>query len=45
MSDPGGSVMPGAAVYPKPIGGHILAHASTTRVFLRKGKGECRVAK
>eukprot|EP00727_Mastigamoeba_balamuthi_P011266 m51a1_g6762 Meiotic recombination protein DMC1 putative (340) ;mRNA; r:95797-97108 len=29
----------------KPIGGHVLAHASTTRLFLRKGKGEQRVAK
>lgn len=29
----------------KPIGGHILAHASTVRVSLRKGRGENRVAK
>eukprot|EP01095_Lingulamoeba_sp_RSL-Kostka_P017816 TRINITY_DN9499_c0_g1_i1.p1 TRINITY_DN9499_c0_g1~~TRINITY_DN9499_c0_g1_i1.p1 ORF type:complete len:339 (+),score=127.71 TRINITY_DN9499_c0_g1_i1:42-1058(+) len=29
----------------KPIGGHIMAHASTTRLSLRKGKGECRVCK
>lgn len=29
----------------KPIGGHILAHASTTRLSLRKGRGEVRVAK
>jgi len=29
----------------KPIGGHILAHASTTRIMLRKGRGECRIAK
>lgn len=29
----------------KPIGGHILAHASTTRIHLRKGKGENRIAK
>lgn len=29
----------------KPVGGHILAHASTTRVLLRKGRGEERVAK
>lgn len=26
----------------KPIGGNILAHASTTRVYLRKGRGENR---
>jgi meiotic recombination protein DMC1 len=30
---------------PKPIGWHILAHASTTRIDLRKGKGAERVAK
>ncbi|CAH3015228.1 unnamed protein product, partial [Porites evermanni] len=29
----------------KPIGGHILAHASTTRISLRKGRGETRIAK
>jgi len=29
----------------KPIGGHIMAHASTTRLSLWKGKGETRVAK
>ncbi|VDD96213.1 unnamed protein product [Enterobius vermicularis] len=29
----------------KPIGGHIIAHASTTRLFLRKGKGETRICK
>lgn len=29
----------------EPIGGHILAHKSTYRVYLRKGKGEKRVAK
>jgi RecA/RadA recombinase len=29
----------------KPVGGHILAHASTTRLYLRKGRGETRVAK
>jgi len=29
----------------KPVGGHILAHASTTRVYLRKGRAEQRVAK
>ncbi|XP_063244458.1 meiotic recombination protein DMC1/LIM15 homolog isoform X1 [Bacillus rossius redtenbacheri] len=29
----------------KPIGGHILAHASTTRIMLRKGRGENRIAK
>jgi len=29
----------------KPIGGHILAHASTTRVMLKKGRAETRIAK
>ncbi|XP_074596621.1 meiotic recombination protein DMC1/LIM15 homolog [Brevipalpus obovatus] len=29
----------------KPIGGHILAHASATRIHLRKAKGETRIAK
>jgi meiotic recombination protein DMC1 len=29
----------------KPVGGHVLAHASTTRILLRKGRGEERVAK
>lgn len=44
MADPSGgaSFMPNL---PKPVGGHILAHFSTTRIFLRKGRGEQRVAK
>ena len=29
----------------KPVGGHIIAHASTTRLSLRKGRGETRVCK
>jgi len=29
----------------KPIGGHIMAHASTVRLSLRKGRGESRVMK
>jgi len=29
----------------KPIGGHIIAHASTTRLSLRKGRGESRICK
>jgi DNA repair protein RAD51 len=29
----------------KPIGGNIIAHASTTRLYFRKGKGETRVCK
>jgi len=39
MADPSGGMS--YAVDPKkPVGGHIIAHASTTRLFLRKGKGE-----
>lgn len=34
-----------AADAKKPIGGHIMAHASTTRLSLRKGRGESRVCK
>lgn len=44
MSDPG-AAMSFAAVPPKPIGGHILAHFSTTRLALRKGRGEQRIMK
>lgn len=29
----------------KPIGGHVLAHASTTRLYLRKGRGDTRIVK
>lgn len=29
----------------QPIGGNIMAHASTTRLYLRKGRGENRVCK
>ena len=29
----------------KPAGGHVLAHAATIRLMLRKGKGEQRVCK
>ena len=44
MADPGGgSVFVHDAK--KPIGGHILAHASSVRLSLRKGKGESRIIK
>ncbi|PVV04488.1 hypothetical protein BB560_001008 [Smittium megazygosporum] len=29
----------------KPIGGNIIAHSSTTRLYLRKGRGESRICK
>ena len=43
-SDPG-ATMSFQADPKKPIGGNIIAHASTTRISLRKGRGEMRVAK
>ena len=44
MSDPGGNTA--FACDPrKPVGGNIVAHASTTRLYFRKGKGEQRVCK
>jgi DNA repair protein RAD51 len=45
MSDPspGPSAFMGPQV--KPIGGHIIGHASQTRLFFRKGKGETRICK
>ncbi|KAG0652668.1 Meiotic recombination DMC1 [Hyphodiscus hymeniophilus] len=45
MSDPGASALFAGVDGRKPVGGHIIAHASTTRVLLRKGRGEERVAK
>jgi meiotic recombination protein DMC1 len=45
QSDPGASALFAGADGRKPVGGHVLAHASTTRVLLRKGRGEERIAK
>jgi meiotic recombination protein DMC1 len=45
MSDPGASALFAGVDGRKPAGGHILAHASATRILLRKGRGEERVAK
>ena len=45
QSDPGASALFAGVDGRKPVGGHVLAHASTTRVLLRKGRGEERVAK
>lgn len=38
MSDPAGG-MTFVQDPKKPVGGHVLAHASTTRLYTRKGKG------
>jgi RecA/RadA recombinase len=43
MADPGAMAMFGPSI--KPVGGHVLAHASTTRVMLKKGRENTRVAK
>lgn len=39
----GGSMFAGPTV--KPIGGNIMAHATTTRIHVKKGRGETRIAK
>lgn len=44
MADPGGGTT-FMADPKKPIGGHVLAHASTTRLYLKKGRGEQRICK
>lgn len=45
QSDPGASALFAGVDGRKPVGGHVLAHASTTRLLLRKGRGEERVAR
>ncbi|KAI0756854.1 Rad51-domain-containing protein [Daedaleopsis nitida] len=45
QSDPGATMTFVAGGALKPIGGHILSHASATRLYLRKGRAEERVAK
>jgi len=45
IADPGATMTFVAGGALKPIGGHILSHASATRIFLRKGRAEERVAK
>jgi len=40
----GGAMFAGADSK-KPIGGHIMGHASTTRLSFRKGRGETRICK
>lgn len=39
----GGAMFAGPQV--KPIGGNIMAHATTTRLWVKKGRGENRVVK
>ncbi|KAJ7528024.1 hypothetical protein O6H91_16G080400 [Diphasiastrum complanatum] len=43
IADPGGGTF--VADPKKPAGGHVLAHASTIRLMLRKGKGDQRICK
>lgn len=43
IADPGGGMF--ISDPKKPAGGHVLAHAVTIRLMLRKGKGEQRVCK
>ncbi|ACO62666.1 Rad51 DNA recombinase 1 [Micromonas commoda] len=45
VANPDGNAMFAGANALKPIGGNIMAHASTTRIALRKGRGENRIAK
>ncbi|KAH9944299.1 putative RAD1 protein [Epithele typhae] len=45
MSNPDGAAGPYAANEKKPVGGNIIAHASTTRVQLKKARGANRQAK
>lgn len=39
----GGSMFAGPSI--KPVGGNIMAHATTTRLWLKKGRGENRVVR
>mmetsp|Transcript_15550 Transcript_15550/g.21477 ORF Transcript_15550/g.21477 Transcript_15550/m.21477 type:complete len:343 (-) Transcript_15550:123-1151(-) len=46
VADPGGAgPFASAAASMKPIGGNIMAHASCTRIQMRKGRAESRIAK
>uniref|UniRef100_A0A0N4ZMW5 DNA repair protein RAD51 homolog n=1 Tax=Parastrongyloides trichosuri TaxID=131310 RepID=A0A0N4ZMW5_PARTI len=44
MANVDGSAMYGGDTK-KPVGGHIMAHASTTRLYFKKAKGETRICK
>jgi DNA repair protein RAD51 len=39
----GGAMFAGPSV--RPIGGNIMAHATTTRLWIKKGRGETRICK
>lgn len=43
MANPGATMSFGDTKLP--VGGHILAHASTTWLYLRKGKGDERICR
>ncbi|KAK3281355.1 recombinase rad51 [Cymbomonas tetramitiformis] len=45
VANPEGGPFATAANSVKPVGGNVMAHASTTRLHLRKGRAESRVAK
>merc|ERR1719321_1964002 len=45
MASPDQQANPYMGPQVKPIGGHIIGHASQTRLFFRKGKGENRICK
>eukprot|EP00455_Lapot_gusevi_P002991 TRINITY_DN1123_c0_g2_i12.p1 TRINITY_DN1123_c0_g2~~TRINITY_DN1123_c0_g2_i12.p1 ORF type:complete len:364 (-),score=105.06 TRINITY_DN1123_c0_g2_i12:401-1426(-) len=45
VASPDGNMFGGAGNALKPIGGNIIAHASTTRLSLRKGRGNTRICK
>lgn len=45
MSNPDASAGPYMANEKKPIGGNIMAHASTTRLQFKKARGNTRTAK
>lgn len=43
MANPGATMSFGDTKLP--VGGHVLGHASTTWLYLRKGKGDERICK
>jgi len=45
MSSPDASAGPYASNEKKPIGGNIIAHASTTRLQLKKGRANTRICR